>query len=208
MAEVPYLRLTRARLRSTFAVAVTSRSILWLGPDHLLVVDTSGYTETYKRFYFRDVQSFTVILNKARLRWNWALGILTALVMGIWALSFASTPPASLTLPLVALGTIAIFAVPLILNNVRGPTCSCYVRTAVQTEQLCSIKRLALARKIMDRLRPLITAAQGGELQPQTATAELPVADAASAEAAPSEAILLPAEPTPDADGVSPRISG
>jgi hypothetical protein len=36
-----------------------SHPSLWLGEDHLLCVDSNGYAETYKRFYFRDVQAIT-----------------------------------------------------------------------------------------------------------------------------------------------------
>ena len=30
---------------------------LWIGEDHLLLVELRGFTETYRRFYFRDVQA-------------------------------------------------------------------------------------------------------------------------------------------------------
>src|SRR5882724_2221817 len=35
-------------------------SSLWLGPDHLLVVEIAGITEKYRRFYFRDIQAVIV----------------------------------------------------------------------------------------------------------------------------------------------------
>jgi hypothetical protein len=60
MAKTEYKRLTRARSSGAFAVAVRSHTSLWLGADHLLFVNSTGYTETYKRFYFRDIQTFVV----------------------------------------------------------------------------------------------------------------------------------------------------
>ena len=53
MAEAEYQRLTRAHPRSGFAVAFAARSSLWLGKDHLLCIDSTGFSESYKRFYFR-----------------------------------------------------------------------------------------------------------------------------------------------------------
>ena len=50
-----------------------SFSCFWPGKDHLLCVDTSGYTETYQRFYFRDIQ--TVILMASNRRGMLELGV-------------------------------------------------------------------------------------------------------------------------------------
>ena len=40
----------------------TSRAMctVWLGRDHLLLVSRAGYTENYKRFYFRDIQAIII----------------------------------------------------------------------------------------------------------------------------------------------------
>jgi hypothetical protein len=161
MADRQYRRLTRSKLRSSFALAAASRSSLWLGQDHLLVIDTSGYNETYKRFYFRDIQALTLSLTQRRLVWNWILGVSTAGCLSIWGFFFAANPNPGLTVVGIAFGTILVFALPLLLNNLLGPTCACHLRTAVQTERLCSLNRLRHARKLIERLRPLITAAQG-----------------------------------------------
>ena len=50
---------------------------------------------------------------------------------------------------------------PWVVNLIKGPTCNCYLRTAVQIKELPSLSRLKRARKVLARLRPLITAAQG-----------------------------------------------
>ncbi|HWI55617.1 MAG TPA: hypothetical protein VNZ22_00220, partial [Bacillota bacterium] len=74
-----YERLTRAYPRSGFAVAVAARSSLWLGPDHLLCIETTGYTETYKRFYFRDIQAVLIRQTKRQRNWTLAFGGLSLL---------------------------------------------------------------------------------------------------------------------------------
>src|SRR5436305_13755595 len=80
MPEKEYQRLTRARPRSRFAVVSSGNSSLWLGKDHLLCIDTNGYTETYKRFYFRDIQAL-VIRKTERHKWM-------ALIFALLAVGF------------------------------------------------------------------------------------------------------------------------
>src|SRR5262252_7141323 len=76
MAEPEYRRLSRGRNRRRFALVTTTRSSLWLGKDHLLVIDSSGYTETYKRFHFRDIQALVLCRTD---RWLYQAVILAAL---------------------------------------------------------------------------------------------------------------------------------
>ena len=159
MAEREYKRLTRARPRARFAVVSTGSSSLWLGKDHLLSIDSSGYTESYKRFYFRDIQAF-LIRKTERQKWS---GLILAVLTGLFFF------PAALSEGGVRIifGSIAGFFLLIFLVNLAlGPACACQLRTAVQLEDLPSMVRLRRARKILDRLRPLITAAQG-EIQPE-----------------------------------------
>jgi len=160
MPKGEYQRLTRNQPRSGFAIAVTSRCSLWLGKDHLLLIDSNGYTETYKRFYFRDIQAFTITLNSRRMVWNSILGGLAA----IWLLSWGAYVLSGSSIGLAGMITFAtitmLLIVPLLLNNVLGPTCACYLKTAVQTEELPPLKRLPRAKRVLARLRPHITEAQ------------------------------------------------
>jgi hypothetical protein len=127
---------------------------LYLGADHLLQVSSSGFTESYRRFYFRDIQA--IVLRKSALGkvWNavWAsvFGLLAAIASGIGG-------PAAIAWWAVA----GIFLLVLALNIGRGPTCVCQLRTAVQTRTLLSLNRLRNATRVIAQLRPLIEAAQG-----------------------------------------------
>ncbi len=47
-----------------------------------------------------------------------------------------------------------------LVNLLRGPTCVCQIRTAVQTERLPTLKRLRTARKVIARLKPMIEQTQ------------------------------------------------
>lgn len=162
MAEKEYQRLTWARMRRTgLLTAFATRSSLWQGKDHLLCIDSNGYMEEYKRFYFRDIQAVTLVETKRRLIWNWVLGVLLAGCVGAWSIDLLSADGMSTGTMITAFVITLLFALPLVLNNIYGPTCVCHLRTAVQTELLPSLNRLRRARKVLDRIRPLIEAAQG-----------------------------------------------
>jgi len=62
-----------------------------------------------------------------------------------------------------------LFAIPMSINTLLGPACACNIRTAVQQEELPSLNRLRRARRVFDRIRPGIIAAQG-----QLAPGEIP----------------------------------
>jgi hypothetical protein len=173
MAENPYRRLTRARRRQAGFVALTySRSSLWLGNDHLLVIDSNGYSETYKRFYFQDIQALTIRLTRRRLIWNWVLAPLLVFCLAGWSRDLLVGSHNSLLDWMSAVVFTFIVAVPLLLNNLFGPTCVCTLRTSVQTEDLPSLCRLPKTRRILNCLRPLIAQAQG-QLTPEEIPARL-----------------------------------
>jgi hypothetical protein len=155
MPEQQYQRLTRGRARSAFAVVSATRSSLWLGGDHLLCLDATGYTESYKRFYFRDIQAITL---RQTNRWIiWA--VIQGSVAGLFALSALASQ--EVTVRWLFAIVAALFFLVLAVNLARGPTCVCHLRTAVQTEPLVSLNRVRRARRVLDRLRPLILQAQG-----------------------------------------------
>ena len=128
---------------------------LYVGPDHLLSVTSSGYSETYKRFYFRDIQSITVRKSNLGKVWNivwgvlfWIFGIAVALEAGGGAMYFW-------------MGVAAIFLILLAWNIGLGPTCVAQITTAVQTRTLTPLNRLRRTRAVIAQLRPFIEAAQG-----------------------------------------------
>jgi hypothetical protein len=197
MAEREYTRLTRARMRwSTFntgvaavspmaASVLSSRSSLWLGKDHLLGIDTNGYTENYKRFYFRDIQAFTLRRTNRRM-------ILTIILALIISLLVSIAIGVDETVASIIFGSVAaLFLAFLVINLAKGPTCVCYLRTAVQTENLPSLNRVRRARKILERIRPLIAATQG-----QLTREEIPARMQELMAAAPATAPTAPAPET------------
>jgi hypothetical protein len=175
--EIRYKRLTRSGARGGFAVAFQSRTALWLGPDHLLSVDSSGYTESYKRFYFRDIQAFVVRKTKRYQVLNIIVGIvllalllLTVAIVPKTASAWTSEgPAASIVLGII----IGLFFVFLMLNLIAGPTCKTFLRTAVQIEELPPLSRVRKTQHVLKKIHPLIVAAQGGELSAEAISAQM-----------------------------------
>jgi len=185
-----------ARARKTYrrlpgrAAGLASYHHLWLGPDHLLSVRATGYSEEYKRFYFRDIQA--LIVRKTERR-EISSVIFTLLAIGCGL--FVLVTPLLMWRGFWAVCTGVVLGC-LLVNWLRGPTCICHIRTAVQTEPLPTLKRLPTARKVIARLKPGIQDAQGprapGHAEPSPPSAFAGTAPAATA-APPKEASQPPA---------------
>ncbi len=199
MPKIEYQRLTRAAGRVRFAAVRTTNGSLWLGADHLLGVDSGGFTENYKRFYFRDIQAIMIEKTKTGQIWNYIWGVAVFITL-VSAIANRSPGPLSQWNGDDAVGTIVfggfatLFALFFVINLLLGPTCKCYLRTAVQIEEIPSLRRLHRARKILERIRPLITTAQGGGLSPQIIAEKMraPAQPPAATAAAPAESPDLP----------------
>lgn len=144
-------------------------STFWLAADHLLVVEVSGYVEKYRRFYFRDIQALIVQQTSLRLWWSLGLGACIAVLLGILMLVTLGSGSTDTVTVSVFVVFMLCFGVPLLVNILRGPTCTVLVRTAVQTQKIPNLTRRKKAERLVEILKPVITAAQ--EAPPATAPA-------------------------------------
>lgn len=201
MAEKEYQRLTWSRRRPGVAITVT-RASLWLGKDHLLYVETNRYSfsESYKRFYFRDVQAITICRTSMRTVATIILSVLGALLLLI---GFAAQDTGALIT--FAVLAVVLCLIPLIINLALGPSCKAQIRTAVQTEDL-PITRVRTAHKIFARIRPLIAAVQGQLSSEEIPTRMMQLSAAASAPVFPASVAAAPAPLVIDDPNAPPRI--
>lgn len=134
-----YTKISGGGRTGHFAI---TRVALWQGPDHLLQIENDGYGEGYRRVYFKDIESFTIRRDNRQRNYTLFLTIMLALMiwgsivgMGAWG----SVP-------------IALFAVPLAINILKGPTCITHVTTAVQRLQLPSLRRIKVAERALSEI--------------------------------------------------------
>ena len=148
MSEISYKRLPGRKKN------MIGRYTLYQGPDHILLIFSRFGMEDYRRFYFADIQSISTHKTTAGLVQN----IIIAVLGTLFGLTLLPHGDVSTTIGVVMVG---VFGILLSYNVLSGPTCETTIQTAVQTEKLLPLNRLRTAQKVMDRLTPLITAAQG-----------------------------------------------
>lgn len=144
---------------------------LWVGPDHLLHIHSTGYTESYRRFYFRDIQSMLIVHTNRRLIINCVLGFILALVLLI--VNADGFSPLGFTLAAVPFTALFLW------NNLLGAGCRVVMISAVQQENIPSLCRVPKTRRILNQLVQMIRAAQADLVEPPPAPAEAPAPVAA-----------------------------
>ena len=150
-----YQRLTRR------TASVSSYRSLWLAADHILILTSNGYTEEYQRVRLRDIKGFFVVASGRRTYWGLLWGVFAfisgvTLINGLW----------NHETPMISIIVFALSVVALVWNYLLGEGCRTYVVTGVQTALLPSLVRRPKTRKVLDRLGPLIAAAQADLVQP------------------------------------------
>jgi hypothetical protein len=146
-----YLKISKGGLLTTLIPGL--RTKLYLGTDHLLLIEQLVLVERYKRFYFRDIQVITATQSSRWLIFGGFWGFLALLA----ALAFFVHHPIT-----VAAGTLftTLFGFAFVHNLLQGPTCIVRLRTAVQTHRIAPLERIRDFRKGMETIEPLIRAAQ------------------------------------------------
>ena len=123
-----------------------NRVRLFQGADHVLSVNYAGYTETYKRFYYREIQAISMRRTREDLAWN---AVWVTLLIIFTTVTAVSNGAEQIGFAVVA----GVFALCLATNLFLGPTCVCHLQTAVQTEGLLALNRVRTARKTIGRIR-------------------------------------------------------
>ena len=130
-----------------------AHSRAYLASDHILLVDLSDFRETYRRCYLRDIQaiSFRPTIAGRVINAVIAVPVILSLVAGLMS-------PGDNLVPAGVIG--GLFLLVLLVNTAMGPTCSCSIRTPVQTLRVGSVGRMHSLRRFLARVQPLIDAAQ------------------------------------------------
>lgn len=146
------------------------RNSLWMGTDHLLSVRRNPFSESYRRYYFADVQAImiTEVPNAVAF---YGYGAAALFMVMAAALAYTSHPVWCVVSLLAAL---TAFWVSFLSAN-----CACYLTTSVSSDKLASLGQIRNARKAAGILKTEIEKTQG------SVTAELLAAGAPSADSRP-----------------------
>ncbi len=155
MAQDPvtYIKLPGKRRR-----IIVGRDTAYLGPDHLLTIESSGFSEQYKRYYFKDIQAINIIKTRKATITN---SILLVLMIGlsVWGafLYPGEMAPLSVFLWIIS----AVMLVYFIMNAPQGASCEVWIHTRVQKEKIPSLYASRIVNKAMKILVPAIEKVQG-----------------------------------------------
>lgn len=140
---------------------------LWMGADHLVLVSNVFAVETYRRWYFKDIQALIARRTARRLVWNLVVGFgLLALGLGaagcfISAGSDTGSDRQVAMVMGVILGILAAGCLLIVVvNSVMGPGCVVSIQTPFGLDRMSIPGRMPAFEKIAARLQPLIEASQ------------------------------------------------
>ena len=141
----PYHRLPGGRL---------TRHSLWQSNDHLLSVQRREFTERYARFYFRDIQAIVVQRTSTHVIVAAIFMLLTALTALLAITRESGGAMVFWWIMTAAFGAVAFW------NWQLGPTCVCYLFTAIDRYRVRALSRIKIADRVIDTLQPLLQRAQ------------------------------------------------
>jgi hypothetical protein len=129
---------------------------VWLAPDHLLLIRSWRFREEYKRYYLGDIQSIAVA---AAPRFHLSTRSICIAIIWLFAISIATAR--GISWEVNSLWVVAAILVGTWIYVSASCSCICRIYTAVSGDDLPSVYRSWTARKFMQRVQPLIEAAQG-----------------------------------------------
>ncbi len=155
-AKSDYIRLPGAG----HSAAGFGRSKLWLGDDHVLLIQRRGYVEDYKRFYFRDIRAIVIRKTIVFHSINFAAGFLLLACLLLHFLGVKEWHWDPIGHVFMGIPTAALF-LAILANVILGDTCSTKLTTAVHTVFIPSMNRLRSSLRVVNILRQKIEVVQG-----------------------------------------------
>ena len=158
----PYQRLSRSRF------GLNGFGSLWLGKDHVLLVNNTFAIERYRRWFLREIQAVIIRRNPVRLIWNCVLGVFAVLLLAaaggcFYASSVSRGAEDIMVLAVMAtiLGVFGFaFVVVVAVNTSMGPGCTAFIQTPSGLTRLSTPNRVAAVEKLISRLQPQLVEAQ------------------------------------------------
>jgi hypothetical protein len=136
------------------------RNSLWLGEDHVLLLQRRGYVEDYKRFYFKDIHAVVIRKTGTFFVVNIIFGVFLLSCLLLHYLGLVVWEWDAIGHSLLGIWTL-LFLIILGINALKGPTCATSLHTAVHSESITSMSRIRSSLRAMNVLRRKIEEVQG-----------------------------------------------
>ena len=159
------------------AQSLFTNTSTWIAADHVLVAEVDGYTETYRRFFFRDIKSVLLRRDNRRRNNNLVLGLI---VLAGLSIAIAGKSEGSVETFWFGICLTLLFGLMMLINTLKGPSCSFHIRTAVQSAEISGLRRVPKAEKVMASIR-LSVATERALLSKEDVSARFAARIAASA---------------------------
>ncbi len=175
-ADSSYRRLPGRGRKSGFLHSIGGSCSLWQTDDHLLLVESNGITESYRRFYFKNIQAIVIQKTNFSRYFNYiAVSILFAAAIIHLSHVLGDGFTGSAVMFIFFISLISLF-----LNCLMGVTCICRIITPVQDEEIPSLKRLRNAEKVKKIIDNACTTLQGTLSEEEILTRPVPVRQGAA----------------------------
>ena len=132
---------------------------MWMGDDHLLLVNSYGFREEYKRFHLRDVQAIAVARAPRFHISSRAVVIGAFWLLAVWFGALLRPVTGHSFLPYLWLLGGLLVVMWAIFSGVFS--CRCRIYTAVSGDELPSVYRTWTARRFLAAVEPRIAQEQG-----------------------------------------------
>jgi hypothetical protein len=138
-----------------------SRSQALVDDDSILIISHDWLTERICKLALRDIFGITIMPTRMGRIGNVLLAVAALSVLLIGLVSIETGDFAGLIAASVVASLLLLFA---LINTLLGPTCRCYLRTAVQNANVPSATRLKYAHKLAAKLTSAVRVAQTHKL--------------------------------------------
>jgi hypothetical protein len=144
-----------------FRVLKTTRSSIWVDDQRVALLTVSIFSERCRQLGLKDILGITILRSQAGRHGNIALSVCAFISLLIGAFTLDPGQVAGMIAATIIAGILLGF---LLINTLLGPTCQCYLRTAVQNAPVTAVTRLIPARQWASQLSEAVRVAQAETL--------------------------------------------
>ena len=160
-ATIDLSKFSKLQPSRLYRVLRTTLSSIWVDDQRVALLTFSIFTERCRQIGLKDILGITILRSQAGRHGNIALSVCAFISLLLGLLSLDPGQHAGM----IAATIIACILLGFVLiNTLLGPTCQCYLRTAVQNAPVTAVTRLIPARQWASQLSEAVRVAQAETL--------------------------------------------